>query len=203
MWEICVDQPKDRLPKIVITFDLVLGLCYRIWCEYFSACCINQHKKIHSRLYARQKNVVKSKGDKLCCRGDYQQFATVQLRKMLVRQDHKNDVFHKDCLSQSTNPILNQVGGYNRQLKLKTVWKKKDKNIKANPGTTFFKLRLLNDKEHIYTERSGVPNFDLAGVYYRSNVRAITRYHLHLRPVLGFILSCVPNFSVLLKTQNL
>lgn len=88
-------------------------------------------------------------------------------------------------------------------LNLKTVWKKKDKNIKANPGTTFFKLRLLNDKEHIYTERSGVPNFDLAGVYYSSNVRAITRYHLHLRPVLGFILSCVPNFSVLLKTQNL
>lgn len=77
------------------------------------------------------------------------------------------------------------------------------KNLKAIPQFAFFKLRLLDDKEHIYTEGSGVPNFHLAGVYYRSNVREIIRYHLHLSPRLGFILSCVPNFSVLLKTQNL
>ena len=53
MLEICVDQCKDRLPKIVITLDLVLGLCYRLWCEYFGVCFINQHKKIHARLYVR------------------------------------------------------------------------------------------------------------------------------------------------------
>lgn len=73
------------------------------------------------------------------------------------------------------------------------------KNIKMNFGIIFFKLRLLNDKEYIYMERSGVFNFDLVGVYYRSNVRVIIRYYFYLRFVLGFILSCVSNFLVLLK----
>lgn len=73
------------------------------------------------------------------------------------------------------------------------------KNIKMNFGIIFFKLRLLNDKEYIYMERSGVFNFDLVGVYYCSNVRVIIRYYFYLRFVLGFILSCVSNFLVLLK----
>lgn len=112
--EICVDQPKDRLPKIVITFDLVLGLCYRIWCEYFSACCINQHKKytqdcmLDRKMYSNLREINSAAGEII------NSLQLCSLGIMFVRQDHKNCMFHKDCLSQSTNPILNQVGGYDR-----------------------------------------------------------------------------------------